>query len=345
MKPTILFQLFLVSGLTAGLAQTVEPGSAASVQRNRLSLGFDAGFNVRAEFRNFTPDVAPPPATGSGLNGDPVNREYEDGYNRVDFFNNGRGLTWNWGYDNAAQYNPVDRTLALHSTARTGYGASADASDDPQLGFELKYGRVLGILGENKPWGFEAAFGYMNLSIQDDSALSTAQRITDTYALGVVIPPPAPYQGTFNGPGPLIPDQPTRSIETAAASGRNELDGNLFALRLGPFLEVPLSRKFVSQFGLGLSLIYADTDYSYRETATFADGTSFTDSASDSASDLLVGGYLQGQLGYAINPSWSVLAVLRIETASGLTVEAGQREAELELGATFHALLGVGYSF
>jgi hypothetical protein len=199
----------------------------------------------------------------------------------------------------------------------------------------------------------------MNLSIRDSSSLGAVQRITDTYALGVVIPPPAPYQGTFNGPGPLIPDVPTRAVETAQLSGWNELTGSLFALRLGPFIEIPMAVRtatsgwsdsrepttFSAQIGVGLSLIYADTDYAYHETATFGDGTTLSDSSSDSSSDVLVGGYIQGQLGYLIDENWSVFGGLRLETATDLTVTAGNRESDLELGGTFSAFVGVGYAF
>jgi hypothetical protein len=319
---------------------------AEPFNRNRFSLSFNAGFNIQAEFVNLAPDFAPPPAAGSGLTGDPIDRDYEDGYNRVDFFDNGGGLTWNWGYEDAAQYDSVNSTIALHATARTGYGASTEVTDDPQLGFELKYGRVIGKLGENKPWGFEAAFSYLNLSIKNSGAMSAAQRITDVYGLGLpLLPQFQPYQGTYNGPGPLSDDLPTRGVETGASSGWNELSGNLFALRLGPFLEIPLSTRFVSQFGVGLSLIYADTDYAYNETTSFADGSTVVDAGSDSSGDVLVGGYLQGQVAYLFDENWSVFGGVRVETASGLDIVAGDREAQLKLGATLGAFFGVGYSF
>jgi hypothetical protein len=337
--------LFMVSqGFGAPLDQTEQ------FNRNRFSLSFNAGFNVRAEFRNLAPNMAPPPATGSGLTGDPINRNYQNGYNRVDFFGNGSGLTWNWGYDSSSQYVDTDNdtvpdSIAMHALARNGSGSSTDATDDPQLGFELKYGRVINKLGENKPWGFDLGFSYMNLSIQDDGMMAAVQRITDTYSLGGVAPPPAPYQGTFNGPGPLIEDLPTRSIQPALLSGWNELSGNLFAIRLGPFLDIPLGKRFVSQFGLGLSLIYADTEYSYQETVAFTDGSFLLDSGRDSSSDVLVGGYLLGQIAYFLNEDWSVFGGLRLEMASDLTATAGHREARLELGPTFHVIFGTGYSF
>ncbi|MCU0771649.1 MAG: hypothetical protein MUE94_07770 [Verrucomicrobia bacterium] len=347
MNDKLLLGLLALTGFTVGLVQSAEPEPAAPMNRNRFSLSFDAGFNVQAEFRNRAPDVAPPPASGSGLAGDPVDRNYDDGYNRVDFFNNGGGLTWNWGYEQPSQYDD-NTTISLHATSRSGYGASTGGTDDPQLGLELKYGRVLGKLGKNKPWGLEGSLSYLNLSIKDSSPMASVQRVTDRYDTGLPLLPQyvnPPYQGTFNGPGPLLDDLPTRSVETAGLSGWNELSGSLLALRLGPFLEIPLSSRFVSQFGLGLSLLYADTEYSYEETATFSDGSTLTDSDSASSSDVLVGAYVEGQVGYRLTENWSLFGGVRVDTATDLTVTAGNRESKLDLGGTWHALVGVGCSF
>ena len=42
---------------------------------------------------------------------------------------------------------------------------------------------------------------------------NTVQLLTDTYSLGGITPPGAPYAGTFHGPGPIIADTPfTRTI-------------------------------------------------------------------------------------------------------------------------------------
>jgi hypothetical protein len=37
---------------------------------------------------------------------------------------------------------------------------------------------------------------------------NTIQLVTDTYDLGGLFPPSAPYTGTFEGPGPVLPDAP-----------------------------------------------------------------------------------------------------------------------------------------
>ena len=46
--------------------------------------------------------------------------------------------------------------------------------------------------------------------LQDNSPqTASASQITDTYALGGIQVPQAPYIGSFNGPGPVIGSTPT----------------------------------------------------------------------------------------------------------------------------------------
>ena len=75
--------------------------------------------------------------------------------------------------------------------------------------------------------GYTSDWGYQNASqIQGDFLVfhsesnldaNTIQLITDTYDLGNLMPPPAPYSGTFSGLGPVMPDAPfSRSIQDIA---------------------------------------------------------------------------------------------------------------------------------
>jgi hypothetical protein len=75
----------------------------------------------------------------------------------------------------------------------------------------------------SNPDGYTWYWGYQNSAqVQGDFILfhcqialdpNTQETITDTYSLNGVVPPSAPYSGTFLGPGPLIPNAPfSRSI-------------------------------------------------------------------------------------------------------------------------------------
>ncbi|MCA1481553.1 hypothetical protein, partial [Bradyrhizobium sp. NBAIM08] len=83
--------------------------------KNRFGISYRAGFNVTAKFKNVgnlsggASGRGPGPATGSA-----VDRNYDDGYNRVDVSDNGGGDTWNWGYRNASQAD--GDSVTFHST-------------------------------------------------------------------------------------------------------------------------------------------------------------------------------------------------------------------------------------
>jgi hypothetical protein len=106
------------------------------------------------------------------------------------------------------------------------------AQSDPQWGGELVYKRRLAQQSWGT-WGLEAAVGYLDLNIRDSQALTgNAAVTTDSYPLGGLIPPQAPYAGSLAGPGILIGDSPTRTVATLGGgqvvSGRRELDGSLY---------------------------------------------------------------------------------------------------------------------
>jgi hypothetical protein len=194
----------LASGQDAGT--DLPPGLNLEMEqkplKNRFGLSYRPGFNISASFRRlgfFAPQTNPGPSTG------PADRFYDDGYVRPDS-GTAPGLTWFWGYENNSQV-PGDNTIQYHSSSSPGTGSSDDNDGNPQQGIELSYDRYLGKVGKRASWGLGAAFNYNNVTIEDDSpVVSSVQQLTDTYGLGGVIPPEAPYNGTFAGPGPLIGD-------------------------------------------------------------------------------------------------------------------------------------------
>src|SRR5262245_59219524 len=174
---------------------------ADSQPLNRFGLSYRAGFNVTASFKNKGPSPASDP--GPAMGG--VDHNYDDGFNRVDISGNAGGMTWNWGYASASQI--VGDTIAF-SSSRSGT-INSDVAADPSSGLELTYNRQLGTC-DNWRWGLEAAFNYSALNVRDNSGLANGPLAVDTYHLGGIVPPLAPYAGTFAGPGPLIGDTPTR---------------------------------------------------------------------------------------------------------------------------------------
>ena len=93
------------------------------------------------------PMVAPPSAGQSGVLGD---RVYDDGYVKLDSGTlnpnsvGGAGNTWNWGYNQASQYNAQAGTLTFHKQGDVGYqtsaGSSSTAKDLDGAGIQLSGG-------------------------------------------------------------------------------------------------------------------------------------------------------------------------------------------------------------
>lgn len=336
--------------LTAAVAPLTVVAQSRNDQDNpnRFSLAARFGFNFKADFSSSgggTPSSSNPgPATGGG-----VNRTYDDGVVGVDSSGNDGGQTWNWGYQNAGQV--VGNTMEFHSTQTTSPSAINGAEDDPQYGLELTYQRVLGQLGSQGKarWGLEAAFSYMDLDIranQTAQAVGTAQ-ITDTYALNGVLPPAAPYNGSFAGPGPLLGDSPTRAGGSASATlaGRDELSGQVFGIRLGPFAEWDLGKRWTVGLSGGLALAPASLDYRFTETTTPTGGSPATLTGSGSKTELLYGAYVSGVLDFAICERWGLFGGVQFQHLNDLEQTVASHTARLDSGATVFGLFGVRFKF
>jgi len=326
----------------------------ASAPLNRIGINYLMGFNMSVNFSHLgglqLSDPGPP-------SGSTVNRTYDNGYNYVDISGNSGNLTWYWGYQSPQSAQGGNLVLQSDSTPPT--AASGRYQDRPQSGIELTYSREL-TRGKHLRFGVETAFGYNAISISDDQTLSYyAYRTSDSYALNGVILPAAPYSGTFAGPGPLIPSSLTsadRSItvlpDAATISGQRKVDASVFLLRLGPYLEVPLSRKFSMTLSGGLSLAVADTVFSFSESVSISDpsygiavASSKPSSASGSAIDLLVGGYGGASLAYALSDRVSLRAGAIFQGTGRAVDNQGGKQATLNLNQSVIVSIGASYAF
>ena len=204
---------------------------------NRVSLSFRSTFNIGARFSG--PESRPSGADPGPFLASGINRNYEDGYVRVDSEGNAQGLTWNWGYRDASQVQAD--ALHFHSASVSGSGNLPKMTDDPNLGFEFAWERRL-FQFKNGRAGIKGAFNFTDVEIRDRRKISRDLiLLTDVYPLNGIIPPGSgmagefQYAGTFDGPGPVIDDHPeSRNVTTipgGGAYGRNASDGYR-ALRL-----------------------------------------------------------------------------------------------------------------
>jgi hypothetical protein len=359
MKKTLKYSVGLLVVLSASVAwaQTavrLQPPPAE--YPNRIGLSYRMGLNITVDFKRlggFAPLSDPGPDTGTA-----EERFYDDGYNRVDISGNQGGQTWFWGYENPESLQGETMFMTSSSAPATGVSKNR-GGDELQHGFEILYMREL---YREEKWraGLESAFGYTRLSIDDSRTVFTqVDRITDMFFVpgGVFVVPAAPYEGTFEGPGPLMSSDPDRIRtvlpNTSFATGRRELEADVFMFRLGPYVEVPMGEKWAAIFSGGLTLVVGDIDLSYRETVTIPDVGTTTRAASRSQNDFLVGGYVGGSLAYAVTERVNLFAGVQFQ-AAGRSVTTSRatgddpftrKRAVLDLGETVLISVGATYAF
>lgn len=308
---------------------------------NRFSFGPTLGFNFKAEFNNNAPflnNVNPGPAAGS------ANHTYNDGYVLVDSSGDAGGLTQNWGYQNASQYNPAGGGTMQFNAIQS--GGSSSVTGNPQYGGELIYQRVLGSLPleSSGDWGLETGFGFTDLNLRNNLG-GTAPVITDTYQLNGLIPPGPGYQGSFNVPGPLIGDTPTRTTASATVTGYQKLSGQLFTFRLGPFAEWNITPELSLAASAGVTLAPTTLDYDFSETYAIAGGGVYAANGHSSRTALLYGPYAGAMLRYDFNKCWGVYVGARFQNLNDLNISNGGSSARLDQGVTLYATVGVTWKF
>jgi hypothetical protein len=288
----------------------LEPMKERPIQR--INVSYRMGLNITADFKKLGGLAAlsnPDLHSDANFGGNTVRTYDQGGYLGVDSTGNNHGpgeenRTWYYGYNNASANQGT--ALSLTSSSSPATAVSKNNSDDPQHGFEISYDRELWQKGR---WhfGVEGGLGYTHIAVSDSRTLiARVNRVTDTFAVpeGVTLPP-APYEGSYTGPGAVISDQASRETTVVSSSentivGERKLDADVFSLRLGPYAEVPLNDRFSLLFSGGLYLAVGNSKFSFNETVTVAGAGTEVHSGSHSDTDFLVGGYIGGNLDYAL---------------------------------------------
>ena len=358
--------LLSFAGLTlftanAATNETVLPLETKTISKNRISLSYRLGLNITADFRRFGGfPAATDPGPSSGAK---ENRNYDNGYNRVDITGNDHqpgfpDTTWNWGFQGGSSVQ--GNSIVLHSASSPANAVSKNNDDGVNHGFEISYQREL-KRAEKWRGGLEVAFGFTTLSIRDSRVLrNEANLITDTFPVpgGVETIPGYPfgpndsYSGSYATPGALLdssldPGQRVRSTVSSITTitGERRLDANLYLIRLGPYVEFPLTEKVALFVNAGLNLAIGDSTFTYTETVAYNGATRAMRSASGSQLDVLVGGYAGGGFSYAFNEKWGVFAGAQFQTAGRSFNHQGGKESVLDMGQTVVVTVGVSRSW
>lgn len=336
--PAVLVCLAAGAAALSGHAQDDD----ITLDRNRVWVNARFAFNISAEFRTVSapaPSVAP---------------SYDDGYVLPDISGSQDGKTWYWGYNQANQV--VGDSLSMHlATGSPRVGFSETKGGDVQAGFDIVYGRVLGFfnLSEKRKaaWGVLGGFGSLDVNLDTTSTVTgTMARSAYRYSLGGILPPLAPYAGTYGGPGPVIDTAVTpvgSAVVPATSTLYSRIDAMALGFKLGPFVELPISSRFSVDVSAGVAAVDTLTTYEYQETITIQGmgGPPPVRSEELNHDEWLIGFFANASLSYALNYNLTVFAGVQYQYLGDVTVTGGGKEATLRMGQVIEATAGLRLSF
>jgi len=350
-----LFPLFALTACSA-LAGSPDLENSIIVPASnspwRVGVGYAQLLGLKTNFTGLGNFVSPNTLQPLG-NG--IARDYDNGYVRIDSSGNLGGQTWNWSYQDNAQYNPAGTGSIDYSITNSLGNARADEDGGDHHGVDLFAYYDMGAAGfkglgnRQATWGFRAGLQYSRVNIGNSDFLTTGlTTTTDSYDLGGVIPPLAPFVGNPNGPGPLLSDNPTRSTVlggTGLVSGSRELDIDLTLINLGSYLEIPVTEKLNFLAEAGVSLGIASGSYEFQSATTVAGLGAQNSNGKNSSTDLLPGVYIGLGATYQINESWALLGSGRYQYLQSYDLEANGSQASLSFDSAFILSISCVYSF
>ena len=316
--------------------------------RSLNTFGFAArfGFNIDASFKD-----RPIRNVGSPT-GAAESRVYDNGFIGIDSSGNAGGLTWFWGYRDAAQISAGGLTFQS-STSPLG-GLVENASGDPQGGFELTYARELS--GNDKwSWGLASAVGGTELRIRDNRTLvGNVVRTTDLYPVpgGIILLPPG-SPGAFDRPGPLIPGGPVagagapprEATLSGSLAGQRQIEASVYGFRFGPYFTRNLTERISLSLGGGLAVGVIHSDLSVSETLTVGGTVARQVSGTSTKSDVLVGGYVEGRVACQLHDGISAFAGVQYQNVGVFSQTVAGKQADLDLSKSLFLVFGLGLSF
>lgn len=341
------------------------PGAAPAAESNTFRWRIEAGPSIwlKTKVSYGATASADPAATPR------TDRFYDDGFNRVDSSGNlGDGnfgplpsRTGFFGFTSDSQVDLRAGTLALHKVG-AGEGLYRDAGDAfcrPSWNVTLRLSMSEAKV-DRRDWGVEGAVDWGCFRDTSSGPVAANVRVlTDTYALGGVVPQRAPYSGRFSPlPGDQrIGDIPSRSVASVAGTlnGSRTFEGKVTVYRAGLWWELMRSTATVPQreadrWSLflrgGAALIHAKASFAVDEQAQapgLAAGARVTANGSRSRVDL--GYFLGARLRRVFDPQWSIVAGADFVSGYKLKASQGDRYALLDLSRVWFLSIGIEYAW
>lgn len=311
---------------------------------HKISVNGRFFFNVSAKVAHPSSPDQTGPATGGGLD-----RIYDDGFVKLDVSGNAGGKTWNWGYADPAQV--VGDGIEMHRTIGPRDGSTTELDSDLAFGGEIGWSweiRRFDIGRREARAGLDIFAGWTEVS-GDGSSFATGTHTvqTDRFALNGVVAPLAPYSGNFNGPGPVLSDNPTRSTVTQAATSQfsGDLEATMIGFRIGPWIEIPLTKALTWNFGFGMSAVHVDGAFRFAEQVDIAGVPQPLVSGNVDRADWKTGFYIDTRLNWNLSPEWSVFGGVQYQYLGTFKIDALGRQGQIGLESAIGITAGVGFSF
>ena len=368
------------SGKNPGKTVTIIPPrepewriSAGAVWRDIGDVRFDTGsYSQRLSLPNLVGHEFRQLPSSAGQPGELGLRQYQSGFVSTDAGTATDGLTWNWGYQEASQVQGDQLVYTLNEGSQRTMSRSTNLRDGSwQEDSEFEPGPYIEIdrlypLSQKLLIGPQFNFSFINVDQENStSTFSQNQRselrrftLTDRFDLDGIIPPLAPYEGTEEGPGPVISNYPgDRRISSSHSASQTadffnrvdeSFDLDLFTFGAGAHVEYDHGPVFI-QASAGLALNIADWEASHRETLYVSRNGGKAKkyrswSAHESDTDVLVGAYVQGKLGVQLTERLSVAGFARYDWNESLTGNVGPSSFDVDLDGLSAGVV-VGFTF
>ncbi|MBK8040934.1 MAG: hypothetical protein IPK22_27940 [Verrucomicrobiaceae bacterium] len=321
----------------------------------RFSAGYAPMVGLKSEFSgfgNFTnPFPVPAPApTGSFI--------YQNGSVQTDVSGNAGNATTFFSYTSAAQIAGGSLSFTTLSGNLPQAGNAAENAIAAAAGFEFSGYLELGAVklpflrDQNTTWGIKLGYQFANTDIHNSDTLSSSLgTITDGYTLAGGGPfPPAPYNGPFNGFGPLLNTAGvTRTVDangtTATLAGSRNLLVNLHILQFGSYLDIPVAEKLDLMLEGGFLLGIASGEYDFSTTVSVPGYAPQTSSGKGSRNRVLPGFYVGLGLRCPITQRLSLQASARYQYMRPFDITTNGSTASLNFDSAFVLSLAAVWKF
>ena len=280
------------------------------------------------------------------------------------------GLTRSWSYTLPNQVTS-DGYIAMSYYSATSGGGSVLKKQGPTGGVDFQLNRTMGKIGSRLEWGFAGGVTLNDINDKSHgSVLATLHTNTDFYSLNGKPAPAVPGGTTYvdftNAAGivltssglenttPLsaVPDGSLSTSTTtpggASVSGRWQVRGEYFMLRLGPSLHSQFTERLGMSASVGVAVAYAGTRYTADESMAVPGLTAVTIDTGPQVSTTakLVSGYFADvSMEWAANERTGIYGGFGTQKLSDYEQTLGGRTARIDIGSAMAIRGGINIKF